>query len=89
MELETEYSLKQHDRRTYAWCQMSRSACLTNDNHKMEAWSKLNIQISFFCWGGEHTKYVQKCKKSFMHFTDIDVPTEQVMFMIPTKITKN
>jgi hypothetical protein len=31
-----------------AWCQMSRPACVTDDNHRMGAGGKLNIQSAFF-----------------------------------------
>jgi hypothetical protein len=81
MEMETEHSLHNMKKNElYAWCHMSRPACVSNHNHKMGAGGKINKKKSglFF----QDRKSAEKCKKSCLHFTDMDVLSKQVLFMI-------
>jgi hypothetical protein len=64
-----------------ARCQMSRPACVTDDDHKIGAGGKINIQSVFFL--GQ--KICREVQESFMHFMDIYVLREQVLFMIKLK----
>lgn len=60
MELEIKHSLQSMIKELYAWCHMSRPACVNDHHHKMGARGKINIQIRFTFSGQKICREVQK-----------------------------
>jgi hypothetical protein len=66
MELETKHTIQSMIKELYAWCHMSRPACVNDHHHKMGVGGKINIQIRFLFF--KDRKCAEKWKKFLIAF---------------------